>query len=25
LSRQLNRNYAVAAYGRTTPRLDLQR
>src|SRR5258706_14397304 len=25
VSRQLNRNYAVAAYGRSTPRLDLQR
>ena len=25
VSRQLNRNYAVAAYGRSTPRVDLQR
>jgi len=25
VSRQLNRNYAVAAYGRTTPRMDVQR
>ncbi|HEX4794792.1 MAG TPA: hypothetical protein VH370_13415 [Humisphaera sp.] len=25
VSRQLNRNYAVAAYGRSAPRLDLQR